>query len=103
MPIYEYRCPLCRLKSSFFVKAVNARVDALCAECGTRGVDRVISTVSLKTAGGSRGRTDYHIDPSNIGRRVEENFKVSGVEVPESVHQNIEDARRGKMPEGLGL
>ena len=103
MPIYEYRCKSCQLKSSFFVRSVKARVDAVCPECGGREMDRVISTLSVKTAGGSSGEMDCYNDPSNIGRRVEESFKSFGVEVPESVRKNIEGARRGNIPEGLDL
>jgi hypothetical protein len=66
-------------------------------------MQRVISTVTFRTtSGGSRG-SDYFSDPSNIGRNVEESFGKYGVDMPESVRRSIDDARRGKMPDGLEL
>ena len=103
MPIYEYRCESCNGKSSFFVRSVNAPVDAVCAQCGSSDMRRVISPMSFKVSSGGSAAADYYRDPSNIGRHVEDTFSRHGVDMPESVRKNIEDARRGKMPEGLDI
>ncbi|MCH7787003.1 MAG: zinc ribbon domain-containing protein [Chloroflexi bacterium] len=103
MPIYEYRCASCDLKSSFFTRSVYVEVNAVCSHCGGEDMQRLISRVSFKMgSGGTRG-TDYYSDSSNIGRNVEKNFERFGVDMPESVRGMIDDARKGKMPEGLDL
>ena len=77
MPIYEYRCASCDLKSSFFTRSVYVEVEAVCSHCGS--------------------------DPSNIGRHAEKSFERFGVDMPESVRGMIDEARKGKMPDGLDL
>ena len=104
MPIYEYRCQACDQKSSFFVRSMKAKVDAVCPQCGSGDMKRLISTVSFRSSGRSSGSApDYYSDPSNIGKHVEDSFRESGLDMPESVRKNIDNARRGKMPEGLDI
>ena len=100
MPIYEYRCQACDHKSSFFVRSVKAGVDAVCPQCGSEDMSRLISPISFRSSGGGM---DYYSDPSNIGKHVEDSFRRSGIDMPESVRKNIDNARRGKMPEGLDI
>lgn len=108
LPIYEYRCASCRRKSTFLTRSVYTEVEAVCARCGSRDMSRLISTVSFKKSSrnkssGHDGEMDYYRDPSNIGRHVEDSFERFGVDMPESVRETIDDARRGKMPEGLDI
>ena len=108
MPIYEYRCASCSHKSTFFTRSVYAEVEAICQKCGSDEMQRLISRVAFKatsgksTSGNNQG-ADYFSDPSNIGRNVEDSFSKYGVDMPESVRETIDDARRGKMPDGLEL
>ena len=102
MPTYDYRCGTCNRKSSRFVRSVSANVAAVCPYCGSRDVCRVITPVSLKVSSTSP-EMDYYKDPANIGKHVEEAFSRHGLDLPESVHKTIEEARRGKMPKGLDL
>ena len=74
----------------------------VCPECGSVDMARVISPVSFKMPASDPGM-DYYKDPSNIGRHVEDSFKRHGVDMPDSVRKTIDDARRGKMPEGLDV
>jgi len=53
-------------------------------------------------SGGTRG-AGYYSDPSNIGRHAEKRFESLGVDMPESVRDMIDDARKGKMPDELDL
>ena len=111
MPIYEYRCASCDHKSTFFTRSIYAEVQAICQKCGSVEMERVISRVTFRTTGRTTGRTtsgnpqsaEYYSDPSNIGRYVEDSFTKYGVDMPESVRETIDDARRGKMPDGLEL
>jgi putative FmdB family regulatory protein len=115
MPIYEYRCGACGKKSSFFIRSISASVEAVCAHCQSRDMERALSSFahhrSLKTihdeygppSGPSGSSLDYYNDPRNVGRHVEEAFQKHGVEMPDSVRENIAAARDGAVPEGLDL
>ena len=103
MPIYEYRCGSCSQVSSFFVRSVSTPVDAVCKECGGGDMHRLISRVAFKVSSGGSSEADYYSDPSNIGRRVEQSFSRFGVDMPETVRKTIDEARKGKMPDGLDL
>ena len=46
---------------------------------------------------------NYYSDPSNIGKNVEASFSKHGVQMPDSVRKSIDDARGGKMPDGLDI
>lgn len=103
MPIYEYRCATCQQKSSFFVRSMGAALEAVCPQCASSDMRRVISAVSFRASAKGSSEMDYYKDPSNIGRHVEDSFAKYDVEMPESVRRKIEDARRGKVPEDLGI
>lgn len=103
MPIYEYRCGACGRKSSFFTRSISDRVEAVCPQCSSRDMRRVISAVSFRTASSGAPDDSYYRDPSNIGRHAEESFERFGMDMPESVHETIENARQGVMPEELDL
>lgn len=64
---------------------------------------RVISMVSFKMSSGGSSGSDYYADSSNIGRHAEDTFKKFGVDMPDSVRKTIDDARKGKMPDGLDI
>ena len=102
MPTCDYRCGTCNRKSSRFVRFVSAKVEAVCPYCGSGDVCRVISPVSFKVSSTSP-KIDYYKDPANIGKHVEETFSRHGLDLPESVHKTMEEARRGKMPKRLDL
>ncbi len=115
MPIYEYRCQSCGKMSSFFTKSINDHLEPVCAHCESGDVKRAMSSFayhkSLKTIhqesgsppGPGGSSLDYYKDPRNVGRHVEESFQKYGMEMPESVRDNIDAAREGSLPEGLDL
>ena len=106
MPIYEYRCASCGEKSTFFLRSIGAPLEPRCRHCGGRDLRRIISPVAHRVQGGPAGgdpAMDYYKDPGNVGRRVEETFKRFGVEMPDRIRKTIDEARRGKLPEGLDL
>ena len=103
MPTYEFRCASCNWKSSFFIRSMSTPFDAVCPHCDSDDMQRVISAVSFKFSSKGSPDSSYFSDPSNIGRRVEEGFKRYGVDMPETVRETIDEARQGKMPEGLDI
>ena len=113
MPIYEYRCLNCGLVSSFFVRSIGNEVAAVCSHCDSGDMARRMSSfatgktmasVHEQFAPGSERRSpEYYQDPRNIGRNVESAFQKFGVEMPQSVRDNIDAARSGETPKGLDL
>ena len=82
---------------------MNATVDAVCSNCGGTKMRRIISKVSFKMGSRSSAERDYYGDRSNIGRHTEDAFKKHGLDVPDLVRKSIDDARQGKMPDGLDI
>ena len=113
MPIYEYRCQDCGRVSSFFVRAIGGEVAARCAHCGSGAMARRMSSFAMgkteasvheRFAPGSEHRSpEYYQDPRNIGRNVEAAFQKYGMDLPQSVRDNIDAARQGEPPKGLDL
>ena len=64
---------------------------------------RLISRVAFKVSSDQPSNEDYYKDPSNIGKRVEQNLDRFGVDMPDPIRKTIDEARQGKMPEGLNL
>lgn len=113
MPIYEYRCGACAKVSTFFLRSINSRLEPVCAYCQSDDMERRMSSFAMgKTVGsvhesfapGSEQRSpDYYSDPRNIGRGVESAFSKYGMDMPQSVRDNIDAARTGEAPQGMDL
>ena len=111
MPIYEFFCPACHKKISFFTKSVSSSFEPECPVCGSADLVRVLSTFahhkSIETIHEESGEPsmfpsqDYYRDPRNIGRTVEEKFQKMGMEIPAELQQKIQAAREGDLPEPL--
>ena len=111
MPIYEYRCLSCNKTTSFFTRSVGTKLSPECTHCQSEDMQRTISSFayhrSIKSIHEQHDPAsptqDYYQDPRNIGRHVESAFEKHGMEMPESVRDNIEAAREGQSPEGIDL
>lgn len=111
MPIYEYRCSDCGVVSSFFTRVISASMEPSCKTCGSRDMQRRMSSFALgKTARSVHEQypsasgvppMDYYSDPRNIGRHVEESFQRHGMDMPSSVRKSIDAAREGDLSKGL--
>lgn len=111
MPIYEFLCHNCKIKSSILIKSIAEPFSAQCPACGSRDLVRVMSRFAYhksmqaihEEAGepGMYSGPDYYKDPRNIGRWTEKRFKETGVEMPDHVQEMIQAAREGEMPEPL--
>jgi putative FmdB family regulatory protein len=111
MPIYEYRCRDCGRVSSFFTRSVNATLEPECSHCQSRDVQRRMSSFAMGRSVQSVHQQypsspawsslEYYRDPRNIGRRVEDSFQRYGMEMPSSVRDTINAARKGELPKGL--
>ena len=99
--------------SSFFTRSINAELDPVCAHCQGRDMQRRMSSFAMgKTSSRSTNSSrpwaeapalDYYSDPRNIGRNVEESFQRHGMDMPDSVRDNIAAAREGSLPKDLDI
>jgi putative FmdB family regulatory protein len=110
MPVYEYRCASCQKKSSFFVKSISDPLLPVCPSCGSRELNRLISsfayhkslaTIHEESGDPDKPGADYYNDPRNIGRWTEKKFQDMGMEMPSQVQDMIQAARDGQMPESV--
>jgi len=104
MPIYEFRCNACQRKTSIFVKSVSSPVNAACASCGSKDMQRLIgsfgiarSVKDVHSEYGNPNSPDYYKDPRNIGRWTEEKFSQMGMEMPGRIRDMIDGAREGQL------
>ncbi len=105
MPIYEYKCEDCENEFELFFKSFSLIKDPKCPSCDSSDVGKKLSKVTFKFGGmlNSTVADNYYSDPSNIGKNVEASFSKHGVQMPDSVRKSIDDARGGKMPDGLDI
>jgi len=111
MPIYEYRCQKCQLKSSVLVRNMTESSMTRCPACGSRDLIRAVSGFSyhksMKTIHEEAGEPqmfqspDYYKDPRNIGRWAEKEFKEAGMDMPPQLQEEIQAAREGELPESV--
>ncbi len=57
MPIYEYQCEQCQKVSEFLVGVSRSKVKIECAHCGSKKMEKKISSGFLTT--GSKSKQDY--------------------------------------------
>lgn len=111
MPIYEFLCQKCHVKSSILVRSTKETFTPECPACGSHDISRVISSFSyhksMQTVHEDYGEPkmfqtpDYYKDPRNIGRWTEKRFKDMDIEMPQKLQEQIQAAREGELPETL--
>ena len=93
------------------MRSSSSPFEPKCSVCGDTDLVRIISSFgihkSMKTVHEESGEPtrfssmDYYKDPRNIGRWTEKKFQELGMEIPPEIHQNIQAAREGELPESL--
>ena len=111
MPIYEFLCRKCHIKSSTLVRNIAEPLAPKCSACGSNDLVRVITSFthrkSTKTIWEESGEPrrfsgpDYYNDPRNIGRWTEKRFKELGLDMPAQIQEQIQEARDGELPESV--
>lgn len=117
MPIYEFRCNGCQRRVSVFLREPASQPK--CPECGSRELERLISSFAYHSKGGvwsgdkgappQVGDMDYYKDPRNIGRWTEHRLKEMGIDMRSEEHSKtfsevnemIDKAREGEMPDNI--
>ena len=83
MPIYEYRCDGCNLKSSVLWRSYTPPDAIECKGCGSGDTHRVISSVALHKTMGTKlseldSRYDKMLDAADAGNpRADPNYYLS--------------------------
>ena len=54
-------------------------------------------------SGSEHWSPNYYNDPRNIGRGVEDAFAKYGMDMPQTVRDNIDAARSGETPKGMDI
>lgn len=111
MPIYEFLCQKCQVKSSVLVRNMAESSTPRCPACGSSDLIRAVSAFSyrksMKTIHEESGEPqmfqspDYYKDPRNIGRWAEKKFEESGMDMPPQIQEEIQAAREGELPESV--
>jgi putative FmdB family regulatory protein len=101
MPIYEYYCEDCKRLSSFLLLRTTEEIEPYCKGCGSKGVKRIVSLVSIprseeKRMGGLLDPSKFSDLDENDPRSIEQIMRrVSGElgdELGEGLEGSIEEA-----------
>mgnify|MGYP006185739251 CR=1 FL=1 len=103
MPLYEYVCNDCETDFEVFHRSFSKIKPVSCAACDSDLVEKKISKSYFKLESGGTRSDSYYSDSSNIGKKVEDTFSSHGMDMPHSIKDSIDSARKGKMPDGLDL
>ena len=106
MPIYEYRCLVCKRRTSVLVRNVSTPVRAKCEHCGSARLSRVMSkfavhggNISLDDPSSMDGLDES--DPKSVARWA----RRMGDEVGEDLGPEFDDMvsriERGEDPESV--
>ena len=105
MPIYEYRCPSCRKRTSVFVRSMTAPDSATCEHCGSPDATRVFSRVAVLRgddgaafAEASLGEIDES-DPRSVARWVRKMSREMGEPLDGDMQSELERMEAGEMPD----
>ncbi len=117
MPIYEYRCAVCRKKTTIVTLSVKEAVDPVCSHCGSRDLTKLVSRVAVRKS--EESRLENLSDPSSLAgldendpKSVARWMKKMGREMGEDAGEDFDEevdkamdeaAREKEAGEGGGL
>lgn len=111
MPIYEYRCPHCRILYSVYARTVNPRGTLYCPQCPNAVLSRQVSVFSAPRPAGSEAVDRPAGADGGDPARMEDALRHLAGEVDQVGENNPRDAARllrrlsteAGMPIGPGL
>ena len=107
MPIYEYRCNGCGRRVSLFQRSIQSEAAAVCPQCGSRDLARLISRVAVVRSEESRldglasdaGMADLdERDPRSLARWARRIGREMGEELGPDFDEVVERLEAGEMP-----
>jgi putative FmdB family regulatory protein len=108
VPIYEYRCPDCRKRTSVFVRRFNAPDTAACEHCGSKGASRVFSRVAVHRSGTGGEFYEWGLgdvdesDPRSVAKWVRKMSREMGEPLDGDMQSELERMEAGEMPDEGG-
>ena len=108
MPIYEYRCPACRKRTSVFVRSMSAPETAACEHCGSAGATRVFSRVAVLKGDDAAGFDESSLgdidesDPRSVAKWVRKMSRDMGEPLDADMQSELERMEAGEMPDDGG-
>ena len=103
MPIYEYRCPACRKRTSVFVRSMSAPDSAACEHCGSAKATRVFSRVAVLR--GDEGLSEASLgdidesDPRSVAKWVRKMSREMGEPLDGDMQSELERMEAGETPD----
>lgn len=103
MPIYEYRCPDCRKRTSVFVRSFNAPDTAACEHCGSQKAARVFSRVAVHRSGDGFSEASLAdvdgSDPRSVAKWVRQMSREMGEPLDGDMQSELDRLEAGEMPD----
>jgi len=103
VPIYEYRCPDCRKRSSVFVRSFNAPETAACDHCGSKKATRVFSRVAFHRGEDAMSESALgdvdESDPRSVAKWVRNMSREMGEPLEGDMLSDLERMESGEMPD----
>ena len=106
MPIYEYRCPDCRKRTSVFVRSVSSSVSPICDHCGGKNLSRLMSKFAVHRAAvnfddeSSFADLDES-DPRQMARLMRQMSEEAGEDLDPETGDMIARLEAGDDPEAV--
>ena len=113
MPVFDYRCPDCRRRSTKLFKTFAAVHDPPCPHCGSERLERLLSRVTIVRGGGATadvGDDDFSGmdaameglesgDPRSLARMTRHMSEEMGEDLPEEFDPMLRRMEAGEMPD----
>jgi len=110
VPIYEFRCNVCRRRISVFTRSIGVPAGATCEHCGSGDLLRLMSRVAVHHSEGdshdgfdesSLGDVDEN-DPRSMARWVRKMSRQMGEPLDAGMEADLERMEAGEMPDDFG-
>jgi len=104
VPIYEFRCTVCRKRTTAFVRSVSADVSAVCEHCGSPELERLFSRVAVHRSGDEGSFDEASLadvdenDPRSMAKWVRKMSKDMGEPLDASMEGELERMEAGELP-----
>ena len=110
MPVYEYRCQVCKKQFEVFLSYQDYEKKTItCPDCGANNIRRMISKVRIAKSEDSR--IEDMVDPSNLdgieddpkalGRLMRQMGRESGEELEPEFDEVVSRLEKGQDPEQI--
>jgi putative FmdB family regulatory protein len=117
MPIYEYRCRVCKFKSNLFFRSIAAAsensetTDLACPKCGNKALSRIFSRFAVRRGSSDEGEELYEIDrmlagvdesdPQSVARVARKIVQQTGEDIGPEFDEAMSRIESGEEPDSV--